>query len=304
MARSEFDRLLSERAIELGADFWTDCRVKSVEFPADEPAVVSVQPETVSRADSLSVKARLVIDATGQSCYLSNRMKLRQPDPQLQNGTLWTWFRGAERGAGRDAGATIIYSSQELRSWFWFIPLPDNVVSVGCTGPMDWMFEKGRSAEQTFERELDRCPALKRRLAEAYPIEPIRSTKDFSYRSSQCAGDRWVLIGDAYGFIDPVYSSGVFLAMKSAEMAADAINRAISDDDLSAARLGSWQQEYDAGVQNFRSLVYAFYDPDFSFAAFIAKHPEYRDDLTDLLVGNVFKPNAGRMFESMKVAGK
>ena len=292
--------MLLGRAAELGADVVSGCRVTAVDFPVNAPASVTVQQETSGGAKSFNVSTRLVIDATGQSCYLSNRMKLRQPDAQLRNGTIWTWFRGALRGNGRDEGATIIFSSEQHKSWFWFIPLPGDTVSVGCTGAMDWMFEKGRSADQVFERELTRCPALGRRLANAEPTEPIRSTKDFSYRSTQCAGDRWVLIGDAYGFIDPVYSSGVFLAMKSAELAADTIDRALVNNDLSAGSLGAWKEEYDAGVQHFRNLVYAFYNPKFSFAAFIAKHPEFRDDLTDLLVGNVFKPGAGRMFQSME----
>lgn len=105
-----------------------------------------------------------------------------------------------------------------------------------------------------------------------------------------------MMVGDAYGFIDPVYSSGVFLALKSGEMAADAIHDALMSNDLSAARLGSWQSKYDEGVENFRRLVYAFYDDDFNFGRFLARHPEHRDRLTDVLVGNVFKPGIKSMF--------
>ena len=109
-----------------------------------------------------------------------------------------------------------------------------------------------------------------------------------------------MLVGDAYGFIDPVYSSGVFLALKSAQMAADAIHEGLSSGDLSAERLGSWKSDYDSGVDHFRRLVHAFYDPEFSFGRFMDRHPEHRDHLTDVLVGNVFKPEVGRMFQAME----
>ncbi|MGZ0167042.1 MAG: NAD(P)/FAD-dependent oxidoreductase [Planctomycetales bacterium] len=144
--------------------------------------------------------------------------------------------------------------------------------------------------------ELSICPALQCRLHNAERVEPFRTTKDFSYKCRPGSGDGWVMVGDAYGFIDPVYSSGVFLALKSGEMAADAIHDALMSNDLSAARLGSWRSKYDEGVENFRRLVYAFYDDDFNFGRFLARHPEHRDRLTDVLVGNVFKPGIKSMF--------
>jgi flavin-dependent dehydrogenase len=103
------------------------------------------------------------------------------------------------------------------------------------------------------------------------------------------AGDGWVLVGDAYGFIDPIYSSGVFLALKSGEMAADAIADALADDAPSGERLGGFGPELRRGIDALRELVYAYYDPDFSFARFIENHPEHRRHLTEMLVGNVYR---------------
>ena len=215
-------------------------------------------------------------------------------------GTVWTYFRGAHRDEGKDAGATIIMQTEGKKSWFWYIPLPDDLVSVGCTGPMGYMFSKQRgSAEEVFAEELRRCPALEKRLAQATRETGYFTTKDFSYRAKQAAGPGWLLVGDAFGFIDPVYSSGVFLALKSGELAADAIHESLASNDLSAKSLGRWQSEYIQGLEMFRKLVYAFYTPDFSFAKFLRAHPEYKGHLVDILIGNVFRDGLGEMFDAM-----
>ena len=108
-----------------------------------------------------------------------------------------------------------------------------------------------------------------------------------------------MLVGDAFGFIDPVYSTGVFLAVKSGEMAADALCEAFRSDDFSPERLGGWQAEYVQGLELFRKLVYAFYTPGFSFARFLKQHPQFRTHLVDMLIGDVFKPGLDEMFEAM-----
>ena len=164
---------------------------------------------------------------------------------------------------------------------------------------MPHMFPKGMTPEQTYQRELDRCPSLQSRLENATRCMDFFTTKDYSYRSKQAAGPGWVLVGDAYGFIDPVYSSGVLLALKGGEFVADAVHEALAADDLSADRLGSWKSTYDAGVQNFRRLVYAYYVPDFSFGDFLREHPQFKSNLVDILIGAVFKPDVAEMFTVM-----
>ena len=107
------------------------------------------------------------------------------------------------------------------------------------------------------------------------------------------------MVGDAFGFVDPVYSSGVFLALKSGELAADAIVPALKKDDCSANALGGWQADYVQGMDMFKRLVYAFYTPEFSFGGFLKDHPQYQEHLTDLLVGKVFRPGVGDIFTAM-----
>jgi 2-polyprenyl-6-methoxyphenol hydroxylase-like FAD-dependent oxidoreductase len=165
---------------------------------------------------------------------------------------------------------------------------------------MAYMFAKGRvDSEAVFQAELERCPALQDRLTNATRNADYFTTKDFSYRAKKASGPGWVLVGDAFGFIDPVYSSGVFLALKSGELAADAIHESLNARDFSAESLGRWQAEYVRGLEMFRKLVYAFYTPEFSFAQFLKKHPEFKGHLVDILIGNVFRPGLSDMFEAM-----
>ena len=299
VVRGTFDRMLVDRARELGAEILSGTQAMAVDFHAGGTSTVWVKSSGDDPTMRKPIKARVIVDASGQSGFLSSRLKLRSVDPRLKNGTIWTWYENAHRDQGRDEGATIIFNSQDHKSWFWYIPLPDNVVSVGCTGETDWLFGDGLTAEQIFERELSRCPAIAMRLADARPVEAFRTTRDFSYSSSAVSGHGWVLVGDAYSFIDPVYSSGVFLALASGELAAESNHEGLLPDDTSAEQLGNWKGSYDIGVENFRQLVYAFYDPTFNFADFIRWHPEQRDNLTDMLVGNVFKPGVGDLFETL-----
>ena len=228
------------------------------------------------------------------------RKIILHPDPRLKKGTIWTYWKGAHRDPGKDEGATLIMQTPGKKSWFWYIPLQDDVVSIGCTGSMGYMFGKEHGdAENVYQRELARCPAMQKRLANAERCTDYFTTKDFSYYSREGAGNGWVLVGDSFGFIDPVYSSGVYLALKGGEFAADAIHDALERGDLTAPRLGQWQPLYKQGIENFRKLVYAFYAEDFSFGMFLKDNPQYKSNMVDILVGDVFKPGVGDIFDAM-----
>ncbi|MCA9077109.1 MAG: tryptophan 7-halogenase [Planctomycetaceae bacterium] len=299
--RADFDKMLLDNAIAKGAKLRSRSHVLDVLTENEQVVGVKVKLANSSgqQTDVREIRSRVVCDASGGSAFLSTRMKLKQSDPLLRKGTIWTYFRGAQRDAGKDEGATLIMQTEGKRSWFWYIPLRDDIVSIGCTGDMPYMFPKGSTPEETYHRELERCPALQKRLANATRCMDFFTTKDYSYRSKQAAGDGWVLVGDAYGFIDPVYSSGVLLALKGGEFVADAVHEALEANDLSSAMLGAWKATYDAGVENFRRLVYAFYTPDFHFGEFLRVHPEYKSNLVDVLTGAVFKPGVSEMFDVM-----
>ncbi len=297
--RDEFDQMLMENAADKGAAVIQQAQVTEVVFDGDRARGVRVRSTGHGGAGQpAEVQARVVVDASGQSTFLANRLKLKRPDPRLRKGTIWGYFRGAVRDSGRDEGATIILQTEGKKSWFWNIPLPENMVSVGCTGSLRYLFPgDGGDVGSVWEREVARCPAIQRRLATATREGPLRTTRDFSYRTSRSAGDGWVLVGDAQSFIDPVYSSGVYLALKSGELAADAISEGLAAQDTSGERLGSWKQGYDEGVMLFHRLVYAFYTPGFSFGSLLREHPECKDQLASILMGNVFEPGVETLFD-------
>ncbi|MDX1390546.1 MAG: tryptophan 7-halogenase, partial [Acidobacteriota bacterium] len=238
--------------------------------------------------------------ATGQWGRLSRTVRLKLTDPSRPPRSFYPGSGGARRDEGIDEGATLLFWTRHAKSWFWFIPLPDDVVSVGVVGPLEHLLANRTSDPRTvFDEELDNCPALQERLANAEQILEVHAVRDFSYLSTRIAGDGWVLAGDAFGFLDPIYSTGVYLALKSAELAADSILSAFRENDFSAARLGSHGDAYVAGMEALRRLVYAYYDANFSFHEFLERFPDCREDLVNFLIGNVFDRPVDRLFESM-----
>jgi flavin-dependent dehydrogenase len=260
---------------------------------------VGVRAQAAGAAEGEEIGARVVVDATGQSAFLGRRLGLLQNDADLKKAALFTHYEGAVRDPGIDEGATLVLHTDNEEAWFWYIPLPDNRVSVGVVGAVDYLVS-GREGDpqQIFEEEVAKCLPLPARLAGARQLFPVQATRDFSYRSDRIAGDGWVLVGDGFGFLDPIYSSGVFLALKSGELAADSIDAALRAGDPSAARLGAHGPQFAAGMEAMRKLVYAFYERGFSFAKFLEQYPEHRLDIVHLLVGNVFH-DTGRLFERM-----
>lgn len=292
--RSHFDELLLDHADSCGVEVQRGCSVKEVLFEGDRAVGVRLA------ADGTSISARVIVDATGQRALLAKQLGLLESDPCLRHAAFFSHFESARLDTGRDAGATLILHTRERRSWFWFIPLPEARVSVGVVGPVDYLVS-GRNGDpqRVFEEELAICPALEDRLMPARQLMPMQVTKDFSYRVERSAGDGWIVVGDAGGFIDPIYSTGVFLALKSGEFAAEAIADALAANDVREQRLGAFQVEYRQGVDAMRQLVYSFYDPGFSFADFLRAHPTCRGELVDLLMGNVYRRPVARLLAAL-----
>ncbi len=145
---------------------------------------------------------------------IAGKFKLRTVDPDLKKGAVWTYWEGAYRDQGVDEGATIVLQTTSKKGWFWYIPLHNNILSVGVVSTLITSSKAAATMKTIYNEELDRCPAVKERISKAKRVAPYYATKDYSYRSSKVAGDRWVLVGDAFGFLDPLYSSGVLLALK------------------------------------------------------------------------------------------
>lgn len=295
--RPEFDQLLIDNAAAHGVEVRQTARVTEVLF--DDGRANGVHARFGDGSER-RLEAKVIVDATGQSAMLARRLKLKQGDPNLMQSSFFARYRGAQRATGRDEGATLILYSSEERTWFWYIPLPDDLVSVGLVGPLQRLVQGRRGTPQeVFDQEMANCPAVLERIAGAEQVGEVRVLKDFSYSSRKIAGDGWVLVGDAFGFIDPIYSSGVFLALRGGEFTADSIAAAFRESDFSGARLGRHGEQYLAGVEAFRKLVYAFYSRDFNFAAFLKQFPRLKDDLVNVLIGNVYTQDLTRLLESM-----
>lgn len=283
--RSEFDSMMLDNARASGVEVHEGARVLDVVFEGGRAVGVNLAAGEGKRF----VAADVVVDAAGMGGLIQDRLGLRQWDPDLKKAALWTYWKGAKRDAGRDGGATLVMQLDNKLGWFWYIPLQDDVVSVGVVAPFDYLFKNRatKDHEALYAEEVARCPGVIPRLDGAERVAPYRAAKEYSYRSRQVAGDGWVLVGDAYGFLDPLYSSGILLALHSGALAADAIHEGLVAGDTSAARLGTWGPAFNEGMDRMRRLVCEFYD-GFNFGKFVRKHPDLKGHITDMLIGDLF----------------
>jgi flavin-dependent dehydrogenase len=262
-------------------------RVLEVVFEGKRAVGVRVKPEFEPER---VVTAKVVVDASGQSTMLTDRLGLREWDPNLKKAALWTYWKNAYRDQGRDEGATIVIQTEGKTGWFWYIPQHDDTVSVGIVADHDYLFKDRatKDMEAIYFEEVNKAPGLKPRLEKATRCDIFRAQKEYTYRATRVGGDGWCLAGDAFGFLDPLYSSGVLLALSSGAMAADAISEGIKKGDTSEKQLRSWEKTFVTGMQRMRRLVCEFYD-GFSFGRFVKRYPHLKGIVTDVLIGDVFK---------------
>jgi flavin-dependent dehydrogenase len=202
---------------------------------------------------------------------------------------VWTYYRGAHRDPGLDAGATTVAYVPE-KGWFWYIPQHREMISVGVVAEGKYLTRDGvREPKDIFQREIEQNAWIKEHLAAGTQTGPYYLTSEFSWRSRYCAADGLLLAGDSFGFLDPVFSSGVMLALKSGALATDVIRAAFDAGDFSAERFTEYGRVMREGIENMRKLVYAFYDQGFSFRILTNKYPELAGDITDCLSGDVNK---------------
>ena len=217
-----------------------------------------------------------------------SKNRWRNRDPLLNKVAIWTYYEDGVRDPGLDAGSTTVAYLPE-KGWFWYIPMRDNRISVGVVAERDYLFRGDtRDPGEIMDREIQENAWIKEHLAPARQVGEYWVTGEYSYRSEYCADDGVVLVGDAFGFLDPVFSSGVFLALKSGELAADAIDQALEAGDVSAAQFQEYGRQVCYGMETMRKIVYAFYHEEFNFGKLIKRNPELRPKLTDLLIGNIY----------------
>jgi flavin-dependent dehydrogenase len=284
--REEFDDMLLHNARSKGAVVREGIKVLKVIKNEQTGATTGVLAEDAD-GRRFTVDASVVVDATGRDSLVQSKEGWRRRDPGLNKIAVWTYWRGAKRDPGLDAGSTTV-AYIPGKGWFWYIPLRGDVTSIGIVAERDWLYRDGeRDLEAIFRREIENNLWIKDHLSEGEQFGKFWVTGEYSYRSEFCAADGLVLVGDAFAFLDPVFSSGVFLALKSGEMAADAIHSALVAGDVSAQAFSGYGVALCEHIEKMRKLVYAFYEENFSFAGLVKVHPEVRGDLTDCLIGNL-----------------
>jgi flavin-dependent dehydrogenase len=255
--RQEFDQVLYQHARESGADAREGHEVIGVNQIG--PRETRLQVRTDDGRD-YEIQARYLVDASGRDTFLSARKKLRRKNMEHQSAAIFGHFRGAALRAGEDAGNISIYRFHS--GWMWMIPLPQAVMSVGAVCRPDYLKQrKGRTVEFLIET-LRLNPGLWQRLEQAELIDKqVRVTGNYSYDSTRMGGVGWVMIGDAFAFLDPVFSSGVYLAMSGAEQAVAVVDAALRDPSREVALLRNLERRQRAGMRRFSFFIYRFNGP-------------------------------------------
>ena len=265
VVRSDFDQMMLSNAGANGVEVRHGVVARDILTEGDR--VVGVRAQNADGAAEI-LPAKVVIDATGRDTLLASKLGIKRRDPDLNKIAIFTYFRAAKRDPGIDAGATTVAYISE-KGWFWYIPLADDLVSVGVVAEADYLYRGTRDPEEIFRREAEGCAWIKDHISPGSRTGSMRVTGEFSYRSNQVAGEGYCLVGDAFSFLDPVFSSGVFLALKSGEMAADAIHKGLSEHGrVTVKTFEAYERDLRWALDRFRQLVLAFYSETFSFGDF------------------------------------
>src|SRR5262245_6629552 len=283
--RGEFDAMLLDNARKKGAEVRQGVAVRDIIMDGDR--VVGVRADS-GNGGFEEIRAKVVVDASGRDSMLSRRFGWRDRDKDLNKIAVWSYWKGAHRDPGLDEGATTVaYVPQ--KGWFWYIPLHSDIVSVGVVGEPSYLYRDTRDPNEIYERELAGCSWIRDHVKTGVQCEPVRVTGEYTYHSKKIGGDGFCLVGDAFAFLDPLFSTGVFLALKSGEMAADTLHEVLcAGRPVTAATFEPYYAKQRHAVMSFRRLVRAFYNLTFSFREFLQVYPDLHPLIVDTLVGNVF----------------
>jgi flavin-dependent dehydrogenase len=283
VTRDVFDAMMLDNAREHGVIVFEQMSAR--ELIEQDGKTVGVS--CVGAADAPhTFKAKVTVDASGGKGFAMSNLSWRIIDKNLEKYAVWAYYRGAQRDPGRDEGATTI-TYLEGKNWLWYIPLRDDIVSIGAVGDKDYLLQETNDLATIFQREVDKNAWVKQRLASGNQEGDYHVCVHRSYRSKYCAKDGLVLVGDALTFLDPVFSTGMYLTLVSGELAADAIIEGLRQGDVSGKRFEAYGETMCRRIEALRRLVYAFYAEDFSFKQLIMKHPNLKGAVTDCLVGNL-----------------
>jgi len=285
--RARFDQILLDHARARGATVLEGASV--VELVKDGERVVGVRYREQGEEVTRTALSRYVVDASGRAGFISRSLDLRERDPSLDQLAIWRYMRGAHRQPGIDAG-NILIALLEPMGWFWWIPLRDDITSIGVVASASHLRSKGSTLHDMFAKCITENEVVAKWTASGDWCSDYRTTGDFSYLCRRFSGPGWVLLGDAAAFIDPVFSSGLFLSFGSAMMIGEALHAALDGGD-EAALLADYELMLRKAENTFRIFVDAFYDPNFSARVFFKEHKDKIPEWGRILLGDVFEDN-------------
>jgi flavin-dependent dehydrogenase len=298
VTRSEFDEMLFRNAQKGGVDAREGVRVDKIEWDDRRHTIAHAVDESGKRH---VFRAAYLVDATGRDTFLSKKLGLKRRNPDHGSAAIFSHFKGVERRPGDQQGNISIYWFDH--GWMWFIPLKNDVMSIGAVCHPEYLKRRTGTQEEFLMETLKLCPAGYARLEKATRIADVRATGNYSYTSDRMAGPGYLMVGDAFAFIDPVFSSGVYLAMNSAENAARVVDEILNDRRREAALQREFDREIRKGIGSFSWFIYRFTTPGLRW---IFKNPRniYRmqEAVTSMLAGDVFRdPEIHRRFNALKI---
>lgn len=253
--RADLDQILLDNCRAKGADVHEETKVTGVDF--SDPA--SVRVTTKSAEGEKTWQTRFLVDASGRDTFLANRFDTKQPHPKHASAAIYGHFEDVERLPGTDAGNITIFWFEH--GWFWLIPLHDGITSVGMVCWPYFLKTRKTDLDAFFHDTVASCPPLASRMKAARQVRPVTATGNYSYLSSQMTGDRYLMLGDAFAFVDPIFSSGVLLAMKSAFFGAEAVDASLRDPARSPKYLKKFEKSVLKGLKGFTWLIFRMTTP-------------------------------------------
>ena len=267
VVRASFDDVLLQHAALSGAIVYRQHIVRQARVESEKVVVHVHTPQGTQH----EVQAQVLVDASGRSALLGSTLGQREPLPDLGKVAIFAHFQGARRDPAVPDGNIRIHIVRD--GWVWWIPLADGTDSIGCVVHARVVKERGGAMGRLFEDVLATSPYLTQGLAGAQRITPVHTAANFSYRIVPIVGDRYLAVGDAAGFVDPIFSAGVFIAMRSAELGAETIVQAFRHNDFSARRFHPYAARMHRGVAPFLALIKRFYEPAFLDLFFSSRPP-------------------------------
>jgi flavin-dependent dehydrogenase len=301
--RADLDHLLLRNAARKGVEVLEETRAEQVDFGRDEVRVrargnetsgpETSGPETSAPQGVREWRARFLVDASGRDTFLAGLLRIKEANPKHASVALYGHYENAQRSPGEDEGNISIYWFDH--GWFWFIPLQRGITSVGAVCWPYYLKRRKDSLEQFLDETIALCPALAERLAQARRIAPVTATGNYSYQATRCTGANYLIVGDAYAFVDPVFSSGVYLAMSSAFTGAEAVDAALRDPVGSTRALARYERHVRRGIRTFSWFIYRITTPAMRDLLMGPKNVlGVVDGLTSFLAGDIYRANGVR----------